>query len=257
MKKILTLFMVALMAITLTACSSNSEADSDKKTVTYTIGVSPDYPPYESLDTDNNVIGFDADMVALFPSYLETDDTVYEFEWVKMDFDNIVTQIQAGQIDLGISGFTYAEDRKVEWSDPYTATSQIAVVKKDSAIKTSADLKGKVLAAQTSSTGEDVAKDVENATVNSLKDVKMIFQGLKADQYDAAIVDLAVAQQYVKENDDLVMIDETLLDEKNYIIAKEGNTDTIKVVNKALKKFLASDDYDTLCEKYGLKKLED
>ena len=46
----------------------------------------------------------------------------------------IVTQIQGDQIDLGISGFTYSEDRVVEWSDPYLGTQQVAVVPNGSSI---------------------------------------------------------------------------------------------------------------------------
>ena len=52
------------------------------------------------------------------------------------------------------------------------------------------------------------------------------------------------------------MLEESLLDEENYIIAKEGNTEMIDLINKALDAFLASDDYDKLCDQYGLKKLD-
>ncbi|MEG0275415.1 MAG: transporter substrate-binding domain-containing protein [Coprobacillus sp.] len=256
MKKLLKVMLVMVLAVMVTACggNSNEKTESKAETVKVTIGVSPDYAPYESLDTNNKVVGFDPDMVALFPSYLNTDGKKYEFEWVTMDFDNICTQLQAGQLDLGISGFTYAEDRVVEWSVPYTATAQVAIMKKGSSIKSAADLEGKTLAAQTSATGETVAKGIKNAKVESLKDVKIIFQGLAAGQYDAAVVDLAVAQNYVK-NGDFEMLDGSLLDEKNYIVAKKGNTEMIKVINTALEKFLASEDYTKLCEKYGLKKL--
>ena len=51
------------------------------------------------------------------------------------------------------------------------------------------------------------------------------------------------------------VLKQSLLDEKNYIITKQGNTKTMKIINKALKKFLASKDYEKLTDKYGLKKL--
>jgi arginine/lysine/histidine transporter system substrate-binding protein len=52
------------------------------------------------------------------------------------------------------------------------------------------------------------------------------------------------------------MLDESLMDEQNYIIAKKGNTDVIDKMNTCIKKFLASDDYVKLCKKYGLSPLE-
>lgn len=254
MKKLLNLMLVTAMSLTLGACSQTT-TKTEKTTKTITVGVSPDYAPYESLDKEGNIVGFDADMLALFPDYLDDDTTEYKFEWKQMSFDNIISSIQAGQVDLGISGFTYDESRKVEWSNPYTATAQVAVVNKDSDIKSVSDLEGKTIAAQSGATGETAAKSVKNAKVVSVKNVQKIFTALTSNQYDAVVVDLAVAQNYVKEQG-FVMLDESLLDEKNYIIAKEGNTEMIDTVNKALEKFLASDDYTSLCEKYGLKQLE-
>lgn len=256
MKKLLKGLLVAAMALTVTACGSGESAKSDKKVVEINVAVSPDYAPYESLDTSGNIVGFDADMVALFPSYLNDDETEYKFVWQQMNFDNIVSQVQAGQVDLGISGFTYEEKREVAWSNPYTATAQVAVVNKDSGIKTIADLEGKVIAAQSGSTGETAAKSVKGAEVVSVTNVQEIFSALTSKQYDAVVVDLAVAQNYVKEQG-FVMLDESLLDGKNYIIAKKGNDEMITLVNKCLDQFLASNDYKTLCEKYGLKQLED
>ena len=50
------------------------------------------------------------------------------------------------------------QKRKVEWSDPYLGSSQVAVVPKDSDIASTSDLEGKSLVAQTGATGETVCK---------------------------------------------------------------------------------------------------
>ena len=109
--------------------------------------------------------------------------------------------------------------------------------------------------AQSGATGEAAAKAVKNANVTTVKNVQQIFSALTAKQYDAVIVDLAVANNYAKAQG-FKVLSESLLDEKNYIIAKKGNKEMIDLVNKALEKFLASDDYKKLTDKYGLKKLE-
>ena len=254
MKKLLKVMLVVMMAVMVTACGG--KGNDDKETVTLTVGVSPDYAPYESLDTNGNIVGFDADMVKLFEGYLtESEGKTYKLEFKQMDFDNIITQIQGNQIDLGISGFTYDEEREVEWSVPYTATAQVAVMPKDTSIQSVSDLKGKKLAAQTGATGEKAAKDVENAEVVGMKNVQDIFNGLAAHQYDGAVVDLAVANNYVKSGN-FTMLNDSLLDEKNYIIAKKGNKEVIGKINTCIEKFLASEDYQKLCDQYGLKKLE-
>ena len=88
-----------------------------------------------------------------------------------------------------------------------------------------------------------------------MKNVQDIFNGLASNQYDAAIVDLGVAKQYVSSGN-FTQLNGSLMDEKNYVIAKKGNTKTIKLINKCIKKFLASKNYDKLCKKYDLSPLE-
>ncbi len=254
MKKLLKVFLVLTMAFVVVACGGNNDTTGDKTVIT--VGISPDYPPYESLTTSNEVVGFDVDMMKLFEGYLtEFFDGEFTFDLRIMDFDNIVTSIQGDQVDLGISGFTYAEDRDVEWSKPYTSTNQVAVMPVGTTVKTVADLEGKAIAAQAGSTGEYAAEDIEGATVSTLKDVQNMFAGLAANQYDAVIVDIAVAKNYVNSGN-FIMLEEPLLDEENYIIAKKGNTEIIEKINKCIDTFLASDDYNALCEQYGLTKLD-
>ena len=257
MKKCFKLLLAGIMVFTLVACGGEEKASEEGNVKEINIAVSPDYPPYESLDTNNNIVGFDAEMVKLFEQYLTEDEGVtYNLEFKQMDFDNIITQLQGDQIDLGISGFTYDESRRVEWSDPYTATAQVAVMPSDTDIKEVSDLNGKRIAAQTGSTGEDAANEVEGAEVVSMTDVQDMFTGLSSHQYDAVIVDLAVAKNYVN-NGQFVYLDESLMDEENYVIAKEGNTELIEKINKCIEKFLASDEYTQLCDEYGLLKLEE
>ena len=248
MKKVLKGILALTMVCSLAACGSSSSDDSSSEVTTITVATSPDYDPYEALDTDGNMYGFDIDMVELFNDYAKDDG--YEFEFVQMDFDNIIAQVNNGQVDLGISGFTYSEDRKVEWSNPYLGTNQVALLKADSDISSSADLKGKKLVAQSGATGVDVAKDLSD-DVTDIKNVTDIANYLQQGQFDAAIIDSGVAKKYAS-NADYKVLDEVLLEEKNYIIAKEGNTEIIELVNKYIEKFMASDDYQTLCDKYDL-----
>lgn len=58
MKKLLKVLLVCTMAFTLAACGGNSGSDGTKEIL---IGISPDYPPYESLE-GKDMVGFDIDM---------------------------------------------------------------------------------------------------------------------------------------------------------------------------------------------------
>ena len=67
MKKVLKLMLALVMTCAIAGCSSSSKNDAD---VTITIGTSPDYAPYESLNKKGEIVGFDVDMAKLFEGYL-------------------------------------------------------------------------------------------------------------------------------------------------------------------------------------------
>lgn len=248
MKKLITTLFILMLILTLSACKTNESN-------TILVGISPDYPPYESLTVDGEMVDFDIDMTNLFSKYLKEEGYDYEFEFVQMDFDNIITQIQTDQLSIGISGFTYKEDREVEWSKPYLGTSQVALIPADSDINSVQDLEGKSIVYQTGGTGEETANSIPNAKTTGLKNAQEIMNALGANQFDAAIIDIGFAAQYV-ENANFKMIENLTSDEKNYIIAKKGNTEMIELINKCIEKFIASDEYQELCQKYELTPVE-
>lgn len=261
MKKLVKIAAAMIMTCTvLTGCSSkgdnNSQANATwedqlgKKGV-IAIGISPDYPPYESLDANGNMEGFDIDMIAELQKYLGTQDAPYEIEWVQMSFDTIISSVQTGQVDLGVAGFTYDPDRDVLFSDPYMESGQVALVNPDSPIKTIEDLKNKKIGAQLGATAEKAANSIEGADVQAVSSVNVLVESLKSNALDAVIVDIPVAKGYVK-NAGFVMLDEVLIDESTSIITAKNNDKLMEKVNEAVQSFKASDAYNELKEKWGM-----
>lgn len=246
MKKLVKVAMVAMMMFALVGCGSND--GSDKKTLY--IGTSPDYPPYESLNNDGEMEGFDIDMTKELIDIMNKNGGNYEYKFEQMSFDTIVSAVQTEQVDLGISGFTYDKDRDVLFSEAYNDSKQVALVAGNSTFTKVGELEGKSIGAQLGATGETAANDIKDAKVTAVKDVKVLIETLKTGGIDAVVLDYAVAKSYVK-NAGLKMIDESLLDEKNLIITKKGSDELIKEVNEAIKEFIKSDKYTELKEKWG------
>lgn len=243
MKKLFKVLLVCMMAISLAACGGNSK----KKIL---IGISPDYPPYESLD-GGDMVGFDIDMTEEIFKIMNENGNDYEYEFKKLSFDTISTSLVADQIDLGISGFTYHKDwEDVIWSDKYNDSRQVALVASDSPITTAKDLEGKNIGAQLAATGEGVANKIEGANVKAVKDVKVLIETLNSGGIDAIILDEAVAKNYVKEAG-YRMLEETLLEEENLIITNKNNQELMDDINEALKIFIKSDKYQELKTKWG------
>lgn len=240
------------MTFTMAACSSSTEADKESDSTvkeTILIGISPDYPPYESKTTDGEIVGFDPDMTAWLFEYLNENGYNYDYEFVELEFKTIISSLQAGQIDLGISGFTYDPERQGIFSDSYYDSAQVIVVTEDSEITGAADLNGKLVGAQQGTTGEEAANSIEGATVNAVTDAKLMMETLKANGIDAAILDRVVAENYVAAGG-YKIVGEELTDEYNLIYSSEANQELMDQINQAIEAFKESDAYEELVAKW-------
>lgn len=259
MKKTVSIALSALLACGIAGCSSAPAETSSKADASSTaakadakeilIGISPDYPPYESKDSSSQIIGFDPDMTDWIFNYLNENGHNYTYKFEELSFDTIISALQAGQIDLGISGFTYDEDREGIFSDSYYDSAQVIVVASDSEFTNADDLNGKVVGAQQGATGEEAAAMIEGAQVQAVSDANLMMENLKAHGIDAVVIDKAVADQYVA-NGDFKIIGDALMDEENIIYSTEDHKELMDEINEAIKAFKESDEYTVLTEKW-------
>src|SRR5690606_5628371 len=72
-----------------------------------TIGVDSEYPPAEFLDTDGQtVLGFDVELFDAVAGKLGL-----ETKWQSAQFDAIITGVDSGKYDVGVSSFTITAER--------------------------------------------------------------------------------------------------------------------------------------------------
>ena len=246
----------AILALTavlsLAACGTATSAGTPQGAKNIVIGISPDYPPYDDLTADGKITGFDYDMGEWLFNWMNQNGYNYTHEWKQMSFDTIISAIQADQVDIGISGFTYDSERKVLFSTPYHESAEVALIRaNETAIASLDDLKGKNIGAQLGTTGESCANEIEGAKVQAIEDMGICVESLKGGALDAVIMDRPVAENYVATGD-YKILEGTLLDEQNFVIAKEGNTEIMDALNKAIDAFLKSEDCTKLKAQYGL-----
>ena len=246
MKKLLPLSLALALALTVTACGKKEAAEKTHideevlKAGVLTVGISTDYPPFESLDTQGNIVGYDVDMAKYLADQIKTKDGAsYTLDFVQMEFSNIISALQTGQVDVGIAAFSYDPERDCLFTDPYYLSAQVVVVRKDSGIESLDDLKGKSIAAGTGTTGYAEAEKIENATVSSPGDYLQQFELLRVNQIDAVVCDKTVGEGYVNSGDDLMILD-TLVEEDLCITVKKGNTNILNALNEAIGEFISS-----------------
>ncbi|AKK10987.1 ABC transporter substrate-binding protein [Corynebacterium uterequi] len=72
-----------------------------------TAGTNPPFAPFEFKDSQGNVIGMEMDLGAAIASVMGL-----EYQAVEQDFSLILPSVQAGTVDMGISGFTDTDERR-------------------------------------------------------------------------------------------------------------------------------------------------
>lgn len=241
MKKLLTTLVLLTLSAALFAAGAPEASDVIRA------GTSPDYPPFETLDESGNLVGFDIELMEELAQIMGV-----EVDYVQLDFSVIISSLNSGQVDIGLSGFTYSPDRDVLFSEPYYMSAQAVVVRTDSDIEGLSDLSDKRLAAGLGTTGEAAATEAyPNAKMVYPDDYLVGFEMLKSGQTDAVVCDLGVAQNYATQ-DAFRMLDEYLQSEEMSIIVKTGNQELMDRIDAAIIEFKQTDAYEALLEKWEL-----
>ena len=124
-KKIFLTFVVLFASIVLVACEGAANTGQDvveriKEEGELMIGTSPDYPPMEFYVLDENrerqIIGSDIALAQAIADELEV-----ELKITPTDFSGVMANIQTASVDMGISGFTWTENRDevMQFSEGY------------------------------------------------------------------------------------------------------------------------------------------
>lgn len=107
-------------------CPYVSPENVDRSKGELVMGTNAYFPPYEFYE-GKAIVGIDASVALAICDYLG-----YSLKIEDMDFDSIVAAVQNGNVDFGMAGMTVTEDRKqsVDFSDSYTTSTQVIVVRK-------------------------------------------------------------------------------------------------------------------------------
>ncbi len=71
------------------------------------LGTSPDYPPYESINKNGNIIGYDIDIAKIIAQYMNKKLIIKQ-----MSFDALILSLQNNKINMIISGMSSTKQRK-------------------------------------------------------------------------------------------------------------------------------------------------
>lgn len=217
-----------------------------------TVATSPDFAPYEFYaigeDGTPQLAGFDMALAAYIADYLGL-----ELEVIPVDFDGVLNELAAGNVDLGMAGLSPDPTRMdaMDFSDIYYQGGQSFVTVQDK-VDLFPDLESAnkpeySIGAQNGSIQLDLANEyTPDADIVPLVKVTDIVAELLSDKLDGAFIETAVAENYAITNPDLAVILDVPYDvEGSSVGVVKGNEALLAGVNLAIAAAIADGSMDT------------
>jgi len=239
MKKFFLIFSL-LIILSITGCKKN---ENELVLVT-----EAGFAPYEYYE-DGEIVGVDIEIARIIASKLNKELVIKD-----VSFDFLINEVKSGKADFAAAGISITDERKkeVDFTKEYTISNQVVLVKKNSSIKTFDELEDKKIAVQLGTVADFyVEKNYPNATLITHKKYLSAVEDLKVGKVDLIIMDNLPANEIVKENDELKIMDGVLFQDKYGMIVKKGNTELKKQIDDILEELINDGTIDNLILKYS------
>ncbi|WP_085168842.1 substrate-binding periplasmic protein [Paenibacillus barengoltzii] len=276
----LTLSAVLLVVLALTGCGSNNNgnnapssapsnnaanggssanADSNllneiKTAGVIKVGLMGTYAPYNFLNDNKEIDGFDADIAKEVAKRLGV-----KVEFAPQEFSGLIPSLQAGKIDAIISQVTITDERKqqIDFTQPYITNQAKIIVKDDNnSITKLEDFKGKNIGVGLGTNDEsylrnDVLPQVGNFEIKTYDDVITSLQDLDAGRIDATINNLYALKPIVDKNGyKIKAVGDAIKSDQAGIAIRKNNPEFLTALDQALTDMKADGTYNTIFQKW-------
>ncbi|MER2262928.1 MAG: transporter substrate-binding domain-containing protein [Psychrobacillus sp.] len=247
MLAIITVFVLSILA----GCGSGDgkvlERMEKKKVLN--VAFEGTYPPFNYLDDQGELTGFDVDISNELAKRLGVKANFITSKW-----EGLIGGLKADKFDIIIGQMTVTEERKksVDFTDPYVITGSVLITREETNdISKLEDIKGKKVGVGGGTTFEEIAKSVDGADVKLYKAFTDYLEDLKNERLDVIINDQLLMSYNIKENKLPIKVASEILkvDEVGMAVNK-GNEDFIEKVNEALRDMKEDGTYNEIYKKW-------
>ena len=250
MKKLFALMLCLALVLSCAAGLAESDKDAVVAKGKLVVGIT-DFAPMDYRDTDGSWVGFDADVARAFAATLGV-----QAEFVEIDWDNKVLELNSGNIDCVWNGMTLTDEvlAAMNCSNPYANNAQIVIVPAEKAAdyQTVESLAGLTFAVEAGSAGEAAAKELGNK-YNPVQNQAAALLEVAAQTSDAAIIDSLMAAAMVGEGTDYASLTYTVpLTEEKYGVGFRKDSDLADALNDFFKTAWANGTLVEFAKLYGV-----
>ncbi|WP_151992746.1 arginine ABC transporter substrate-binding protein ArtJ [Buttiauxella massiliensis] len=215
-------------------------------------GSSATYPPFESLDANNQIVGFDIDLAKALCKQMQAECT-----FTNHAFDSLIPSLKFRKYDAVISGMDITPERskQVSFTTPYYANSAVVIAKKG-AFKSFEELKGKRIGMENGTTHQKYLQDkhpeIKTVSYDSYQNAII---DLKNGRIDGVFGDTAVVNEWLKTNPQLGTVGEHVTDAEYFgtglgIAVRPDNQVLLTKLNTALAAIKADGTYKKISDQW-------
>ena len=192
---------IILSAAALALSAGVAFADGHGKTIR--LGTEGAYPPYNFLDDNGEVAGFEREVGDELCKRGEL-----TCEWVTNEWDSIIPNLVSGNYDVIIAGMSITDERDevIDFSDPYTQPDPSAFLAMQDM-----DMSGAVIAAQSGTIQASHIASMEGATLVEFATPEETIAAVKNGEADAVLADKAFLEPIAEAEADLSLVGEDVL----------------------------------------------
>lgn len=256
---------IAVLALVVSACGSATKDSSTsteggdllqhvKDAGVLKVGVMGTYQPYNFINEDKEMDGFDVDIAKEIAKGLDV-----KVEFVSQEFSGMVAGLQTGKFDMVASQMTITDDRKKEmlFSEPYITNEVKVIVTEDNTEITSVkDFAGKDIGVGLGTNDEtylrnELMPEVGEFNIRTYDDVITSLKDLDAGRIDATINNMYALRPIIETNGfKIKAVGEPVKSDQAGVAVKLGNEAFIEEVDKILADIKADGTYDEIFMKW-------
>ncbi len=220
----------ALVLIVLLCFSSSAFAGRS-----IVVAVPASIPPMAFVGDDGELAGYSVDYIKAVAKAAGFEVVLKNIAW-----SGIFAGLFRGEFDAICGAVSITDKRKkvVDFTDKYFDVWHALAVRKDSSVKSLAELKGKRVGGKLGSIGFQALKNVEGIEPVAYEEVGLLLEALKEKQVEAIVYAELMVHYYIEKQykDTLKIAAIVNSEEKDHlgIAVKKGNSELVDLLNKGM-----------------------
>jgi len=249
MKRLMLVILILMIGGIFVATAAAGDLAKVKQNGEIRMAMSGQYPPFNFVDENNKLTGFDVEMGGEVAKRIGVKGVPLSTAW-----DGIIAGLLANKYEwiCGSMAITEVRLKSIDFSDPYYRSGAQLFVKKGSPLKSVKELKGKKVGVTLGTTYEKWVRDnISGADVRTYKGVPDMVLEISTGRIDGFITDKIVGALAIKKQGvPIALAGDLLYEEKMGIALRQNNPDLKAAMNAALADMKKDGTYHSISMKW-------